>query len=93
MLKASKSQVDYSRGHLGRHCGKAFDDDGYCKYFIEPRSPLVTDLGTREKVQAEISGVVYLVRRKTMRERYGDRVQVEMTPYDLTKGGIIYRVR
>jgi hypothetical protein len=27
MDKASKSQVDYSRGHVGAHCGKALDDD------------------------------------------------------------------
>jgi hypothetical protein len=35
MRKASKSEVDYSRGHAGAHCGKALDDDkAYCRYFI-----------------------------------------------------------
>jgi len=27
VLKASKSSVDYSRGHAGAHCGKVLDDD------------------------------------------------------------------
>ena len=40
MGKASKSEVDYSRGHAGAHCGKVLDDDKvYCRYFISPLSP------------------------------------------------------
>jgi hypothetical protein len=40
MAKASKSEVDYSRGHAGAHCGKALDDDkAYCRYFIRHRRP------------------------------------------------------
>jgi hypothetical protein len=27
MQKASKSEVDYSRGHAGAHCGKVLEDD------------------------------------------------------------------
>jgi hypothetical protein len=26
MAKASKREVDYSRGHAGAHCGKVLDD-------------------------------------------------------------------
>jgi len=33
------------------------------------------------------------MRRFRIRSVVGDRVQVEMTPYDLTKGRIIYRER
>jgi hypothetical protein len=37
MAMASKSEVSYSRGHAGAHCGKALDDDkAYCRYFIPP---------------------------------------------------------
>jgi hypothetical protein len=37
MAMASKSEVNYSRGHAGAHCGKAPDDDkAYCRYFIPP---------------------------------------------------------
>jgi hypothetical protein len=54
----SKQLVDYSRGHREAHCGKAFeDDDGYCHYFIEPRSGLATELGAWEKVEGQISRV------------------------------------
>jgi hypothetical protein len=50
MAKASKSEVDYSRGHAGAHCGKALDDDkAYCRYFIPPLSP-ASNLGQCEKV-------------------------------------------
>jgi hypothetical protein len=61
MLKpVSKQSVDYSRGHRDDHCGKAFaDDEGYCRYFIEPRSGLASELGACEKVEGEISRVFW----------------------------------
>jgi len=56
----SKQSVDYSRGHRDAHCGKAFEDDeGYCRYFIEPRSGLASELGACEKVEGEISRVFW----------------------------------
>jgi hypothetical protein len=59
MAKASKSEVDYSRGHAGAHCGKALDDDkAYCRYFIPPLSP-ASNLGQCEKVAGPINKVYW----------------------------------
>ena len=34
MLKQPKSQVDYSRGHAGSHCGRSFEGDkNYCRHY------------------------------------------------------------
>jgi translation initiation factor IF-1 len=41
-------------------------------------------------VLAHLSGKI---RRNSIRVLLGDRVTVELTPYDLTKGRIIYRLR
>ena len=41
-------------------------------------------------VLAHISGKI---RRNSIRILLGDRVTVELTPYDLTKGRIVYRLR
>jgi translation initiation factor IF-1 len=43
---------------------------------------------TEHIVMAQISG---RMRRNRIRILIGDRVDVEMSPYDLTKGRIIYR--
>ena len=59
MRKASKSEVDYSRGHAGAHCGKALDDDkAYCRYFSPPSSP-ASNLGQCEKVAGPINKVYW----------------------------------
>jgi hypothetical protein len=59
MAKASKSEVDYSRGHAGAHCGKALDDDkAYCRYFIPPLSP-ASNLGQCQKVAGPINKVYW----------------------------------
>ncbi len=50
--KASKRQVDYSRGHREAHCGKVFaDDKGYCRYFIKTQ---IADAGECQKVEGSI---------------------------------------
>ncbi len=60
MHKVSKSEVDYSIGMKGSHCGQTFDDDkGYCRHFVEPRSMSTADLGTCEKVSGPISRVFW----------------------------------
>ena len=60
MDKVSKTSVDYKRGHANSHCGQAFNDDkGYCRYFIEPPTGLISDLGTCERVQREIVRVFW----------------------------------
>jgi len=59
MAKANKSEVGYSRGHAGAHCGKMLDDaKAYCRYFISPLSP-VSNLGQREKVAGPINKVYW----------------------------------
>jgi hypothetical protein len=55
MRKASKREVDYSRGHARAHCGKVLDDDkSYRRCFIPPLSP-ATELGQCEKVSARLT--------------------------------------
>ncbi len=52
--KASKAQVDYSRGMKESHCGRAFPDDkGYCQHFIGPYGS--SELGTCSKVEGPIN--------------------------------------
>jgi translation initiation factor IF-1 len=46
--------------------------------------------GTEHIVLAQISGKV---RKNRIRILIGDRVSVEMSPYDLTKGRITYRYK
>jgi hypothetical protein len=59
MLKASKQDVDYSRGHAGAHCGKVLDDDkAYCQHFIPPLSP-ASNLGQCQKVAGPINPVYW----------------------------------
>jgi len=59
MRKASKSVVDYSRGHAGAHCDKVLDDDkAYCQHFIPPLSP-TGNLGQCEKVAGPINPVYW----------------------------------
>jgi hypothetical protein len=61
MLKqVSKQAADYSLGRRDAHCGKALEDDeSYCRYLIEPRSGLATELGRCEKVEGPISRVFW----------------------------------
>jgi len=40
MRKANKSEVDYSRGHAGAHCGKVLDDDKASAGLREKRSDI-----------------------------------------------------
>jgi hypothetical protein len=57
MKKASKSEVDYSLGHAGAHCGKVLEDDkAYCRHFISPLSP-ASNLGQCERVAGPINKV------------------------------------
>jgi hypothetical protein len=59
MAKANKSEVDYSHGHAGAHCGKVLDDDkAYCRYFIPPLSA-ASNLGQCEKVAGPINKVYW----------------------------------
>jgi hypothetical protein len=59
MRKVSKSEVDYSRGHAGAHCGKVLDDDrSYCRYFNPPLSP-AGNLGQCQKVAGPINPVFW----------------------------------
>lgn len=55
-----------------------------------PNTQFMVELDNGHKVLAYLSG---RMRRYYIRILLGDRVRVEMTPYDLTRGRITYRYR
>ena len=55
-----------------------------------PNTMFRVELDNGHVVTAHISGKM---RKNYIRIRTGDRVKVELTPYDLTKGRITYRER
>ena len=55
-----------------------------------PNAMFRVDLDNGFNVLAHISGKI---RRNYIKILPGDRVKVELTPYDLTKGRITYRLR
>lgn len=55
-----------------------------------PNALFKVELETGQMVLAHISGKI---RKHYIRVLLGDKVKVELSPYDLTKGRIIYRVK
>jgi translation initiation factor IF-1 len=55
-----------------------------------PNAVFKVELENKHQVLAHISGKM---RKKFIRILPGDRVLVEVTPYDLTRGRIIYRFK
>ena len=55
-----------------------------------PNTMFRVELENGHKITAHISGKM---RKHYIRILTGDKVKVEMTPYDLTKGRITYRVK
>lgn len=55
-----------------------------------PNATFRVDLENGFYVLAHVSGKI---RRHSIKVLLGDRVKVELTPYDLTKGRIVYRYR
>ena len=55
-----------------------------------PNAMFRVDLETGQRVLAYLSG---RMRRFYIRVLLGDRVKVELSPYDLEKGRIVYRYR
>jgi translation initiation factor IF-1 len=55
-----------------------------------PNAMFRVELDSGHKVLAHISGKI---RKNFIKILPGDRVKVELTPYDLTRGRITYRVR
>ena len=55
-----------------------------------PNTQFRVELDNKHVVMAHISGKM---RKHYIRILRGDRVTVELTPYDLTKGRITYRAR
>ena len=66
-----------------------FEVDGVVTECL-PDAMFQVELENGFTVLAHISGKI---RRNSIRILLGDRVTVELTPYDLTKGRIIYRLR
>ena len=55
---------------------------------VLPNAMFLVELQNGHKIQAHISG---RLRKNFIRILVGDRVTVEMSPYDLTKGRITWR--
>jgi translation initiation factor IF-1 len=55
-----------------------------------PNTQFIVELDNGHKVLAYLSGKM---RKRYIRILLGDRVKVEMTPYDLTRGRITWRYR
>ena len=53
-----------------------------------PNTKFIVELPNGHKIDAYISG---RMRENNIRIMLGDRVEVEMSPYDLTKGRITFR--
>ncbi|EHN59155.1 translation initiation factor IF-1 [Oenococcus kitaharae] len=54
----------------------------------KPNANFIVELENGAQIQAGVSGKI---RKNYIRILVGDRVTVEMSPYDLTKGRITYR--
>jgi translation initiation factor IF-1 len=57
---------------------------------VLPGTMFRVELNERHVVLAHISGKM---RKRYIRLNRGDRVRLEMSPYDLTKARIVYRLR
>ena len=55
-----------------------------------PNTQFIVELDNKHRVLAYLSGKM---RRHYIRILLGDRVRLEMTPYDLTRGRITYRYK
>jgi len=55
-----------------------------------PNAMFLVELDTGHKVLAHISG---RLRQHFIKILPGDRVKVELSPYDLTRGRIVYRLK
>lgn len=55
-----------------------------------PNTQFKVELDNGEEILAYLSGKM---RRHYIRVLLGDRVRVELSPYDLTKGRIVYRYK
>ena len=55
---------------------------------VQPNATFLVELANGHKIQAHISGKL---RMNYIRILVGDKVTVEMSPYDLTKGRITWR--
>tara|TARA_A100001011_G_scaffold260500_2_gene269003 strand:- start:1089 stop:1310 length:222 start_codon:yes stop_codon:yes gene_type:complete len=55
-----------------------------------PNAQFLVKLTTGQEILAHISGKI---RKHYIRVLIGDQVKVEMSPYDLTKGRITYRIK
>ena len=55
-----------------------------------PNAQFLVKLSTGQEILAHISGKI---RKHYIRVLLGDQVKVELSPYDLTKGRITYRIK
>ncbi len=81
--------MNMGEGKKGRGPGKAqpLEVEGTVRELL-PNANFMVELDNGHKVLAHISGKMRMHYIKIVR---GDRVKMEISPYDLTKGRIIYR--
>ncbi len=68
---------------------EAIEVEGVVKEAL-PNAMFRVELSSGHKILAHISG---RMRRNFIRILEGDRVRVELSPYDLTRGRIVYRLK
>jgi len=71
----------------GQQKAQAIEVEGTVRELL-PNAMFLVELDNGHKVLAHISGKMRMHYIKIVR---GDRVKIELSPYDLTKGRIIYR--
>lgn len=77
-----------NRGGAGKPSGKDFIEvDGAVKELL-PAATFRLTLDNGHEIIGYLSGKMRMFKIKLLP---GDRVKVQMTPYDLTKGRIVYR--
>ena len=92
-LGVSRARIDGARQGGGRVLAKPKDDTILVEGTVVeplPNAMFRVELENGHKVLAHISGKM---RMNYIRILPGDRVQVELTPYDLSRGRITYRYK
>lgn len=87
--KGAEGQLLYGLGGLCLSKQDSIEMEGVVTESL-PNAMFRVDLDNGFNVLAHISGKI---RRNYIKILPGDRVKVELTPYDLTKGRITYRLR
>jgi translation initiation factor IF-1 len=91
----TKAALGRIKGHLKHSCGGRMAKEDVIEFSgtveeILPNAMFRVKLDNDHEILAHTSGKM---RKNRIRVLAGDRVNVEMTPYDLTKGRITFRFK